>query len=641
MNDSEKSREPLLLELAELRNRLADPEASKNHDRYRTLAESTTDIVYVLDIDCVLLYANRSAAECIGISQEALVGKKQTDLFPPDMARQHHEHIRQIFETGEAGERDELFRFGPKELWLNVRSIPLKDEQGRVVSVMGVCRDITDRKLAERELTKNKAILQAVIDCLPFDFFALGNDGRYFIQNAMSKKYWGDTIGKRPEDICANKEDLAIWLDNNRRAFCGEKVEGDVSLTYQGEKRFFHNIVTPIRSGETKYGILGLNIDITERKQAEEALRKTHDELEGRVKQRTAELSKTNEALSRSEERFRSYFEQGLMGMAVSAHDKRWVEINDRLCEILGYRRDELLQIKYTDLMHPGDLKASNKVYQGLMSGEIDHCTAERRYIRKDGNVVYLTTFAKCFHSPDGKADHIFALFEDVTQNKKAQQALQKEHRTLKHLLQSSDHERQLIAYEIHDGLAQQLAGAIMQFQIFDHLSETKSCEAAKAYNAGVTMLHQAHFESRRLIHGVRPPILDESGVIEAVAHLVHEEGRQKGPKIEFQSRVVFDRLSPILENAIYRIIQEALTNARLHSKSKKVRVGILQKDEHVRINIRDWGIGFSPDEVKENCYGLEGIRERARLLGGKCAIRTAIGKGTQVAVELPLVERD
>ena len=303
--------------------------------------------------------------------------------------------------------------------------------------------------------------------------------------------------------------------------------------------------------------------------------------------------------------------------------------------------RNELLQKKYSDLMHPGDLKAGNKTYQALIAGEIDHCTVERRYIRKDGNVVYLTVFAKCFRSPDGKVDHILALFEDVTQHKKAQQALQKEHRTLKHLLQSSDHERQLIAYEIHDGLAQQLAGAIMQFQIFDHLKETKPGEAGKAYNAGVAMLHQGHFEARRLIHGVRPPILDESGVVEAIAHLVHEESRQKGPKIEFQSRVDFDRLAPILENAIYRIIQEALTNARIHSKSKKVRVGLLQKNGHVRIEIRDWGIGFSPDDIKENCYGLEGIRERARLLGGRCGIRTVIGKGTQITVELPLAGRD
>ena len=85
-----------------------------------------------------------------------------------------------------------------------------------------------------------------------------------------------------------------------------------------------------------------------------------------------------------------------------------------------------------------------------------------------------------------------------------------------------------------------------------------------------MTMLRQGHFEARRLIAGVRPPILDESGVVEAISHLVHEESRDKAPKIEYRSRVDFDRLEPTLENAVYRIAQEALANACKHSTERK-----------------------------------------------------------------------
>ena len=208
-------------------------------------------------------------------------------------------------------------------------------------------------------------------------------------------------------------------------------------------------------------------------------------------------------------------------------------------------------------------------------------------------------------------------------------------------MLRASDNERQLIAYEIHDGLAQQLAGAIMQFQAFDHLKDKNPKEAAKAFDAGMTMLRQGHFETRRLIAGVRPPILDEEGVVEAVAHLVHELGRDKGPKIENHSRVDFDRLDPTLENAIYRIAQEALTNACKHSKSERISVSLLQREDRLRIEIRDWGVGFDPKTVPKNHFGLEGIRQRARLLGGKCRIRSKAGKGTRVIVELPVVPRD
>jgi two-component system sensor histidine kinase DegS len=231
--------------------------------------------------------------------------------------------------------------------------------------------------------------------------------------------------------------------------------------------------------------------------------------------------------------------------------------------------------------------------------------------------------------------------FRDITERTRAQEALQKEHRTLKHLLQSSDHERQTIAYEIHDGLAQYLAGAIMQFEVYRYLMDSKPNEATKAYEGAMTLLHQSHFEARRLIAGVRPPVLDEAGVVEAIAHLINEHNLEKGPQIEFRSQVKFSRLVPILENAIYRICQESLANACQHSQSEKVRVSLVQWNDRIQIDIQDWGLGFNPKKVKGDCYGLAGIRERARLLNGKCRIQSELGKGTRIKVELPLMERE
>ena len=173
------------------------------------------------------------------------------------------------------------------------------------------------------------------------------------------------------------------------------------------------------------------------------------------------------------------------------------------------------------------------------------------------------------------------------------------------------------------------------------NLKDAKPDEAAKAFDAGTTMLRQSHFEARRLISGVRPPILDESGVVAAIAHLANDQGLERGPKVEFQSNVKFNRLVPVLENAIYRIAQEGLTNACKHSKSPRVQIRLLQKDDRLRIEIRDWGIGFDPKARCENRFGLEGIRERARLLGGLCRVQSKPGRGSCITVELPLLERD
>jgi signal transduction histidine kinase len=159
-------------------------------------------------------------------------------------------------------------------------------------------------------------------------------------------------------------------------------------------------------------------------------------------------------------------------------------------------------------------------------------------------------------------------------------------------------------------------------------------------FDEGLDLVRRGHAEARRLISGVRPPILDEAGVMAAILHLVNERGLQQKPKIKVQSRVRFARLVPILENAVYRIVQEGLNNACKHSQTERVRLRLWQRGGRLRIEIRDWGVGFDATLAHDNRYGLAGIRQRARLLGGKFRIRSEPGKGTLVIVEVPIVER-
>ena len=152
--------------------------------------------------------------------------------------------------------------------------------------------------------------------------------------------------------------------------------------------------------------------------------------------------------------------------------------------------------------------------------------------------------------------------------------------------------------------------------------------------------MRRAHAESRRLISEVRPPVMDEDGIATAISELVGEQRRRGGPKIEFHSSVRFGRLPAILENTLYRIVQEALTNACKHSQSKNVTVTLAQEGHDVRLEVRDWGIGFDPETVEKGHFGLEGIRQRVRLLGGRLTIENAPHCGTAIRVVVPLVER-
>ncbi len=138
----------------------------------------------------------------------------------------------------------------------------------------------------------------------------------------------------------------------------------------------------------------------------------------------------------------------------------------------------------------------------------------------------------------------------------------------------------------------------------------------------------------------LRTPVLDKFGVAEAIEDVAAQLRLAPGaPEIECHLDVKFTRLEPTLENSLFRIAQEAMTNACRHSQSEKVRVKLTQKDDQVTLEVRDWGIGFDQDKVQENRFGLEGIRERSRILGGKLGIKSEPGKGTIVRAKFPVTE--
>jgi signal transduction histidine kinase len=212
----------------------------------------------------------------------------------------------------------------------------------------------------------------------------------------------------------------------------------------------------------------------------------------------------------------------------------------------------------------------------------------------------------------------------------------------LEQWLELSEGERQLVAFEIHDGFVQQATGALMHLQAFRDLHDPESEEARKAFDSAIGLLEESLREARRLMAGLRPPVLEEAGVVAAMDDLVRDANQREEAQIDFSHAVHFDRLSSVLETTIFRIAQEGLTNACRHSQSAKVQISLVQDGERIHLEVQDWGVGFDPEAVDPSRFGLRGIRERARLLGGRALIETSPGQGTRLAVELPLErERD
>lgn len=227
-------------------------------------------------------------------------------------------------------------------------------------------------------------------------------------------------------------------------------------------------------------------------------------------------------------------------------------------------------------------------------------------------------------------------LQKEVAERKQVEQYLEKERQRLEQLQLAQERDRKLIAYEIHDGLAQQLTAAIMKFDAFRQMYQPESEHARATFTEGFQLLKDCLAETRRLISGLRPPVLDDSGLVAAIEYLIEEHRDDTGPEIEFAHDVQFERLTPVLETALFRIIQESLTNACRHSGSDKIQVRLTRKNNRVRVEVQDWGRGFEKNTVKKGHFGLQSIYERAKLLDGHAAIKTAPGKGTLVTAELP-----
>lgn len=233
----------------------------------------------------------------------------------------------------------------------------------------------------------------------------------------------------------------------------------------------------------------------------------------------------------------------------------------------------------------------------------------------------------------DGRAVAAMVFADSIRTLKASEEALQKERVVLRRLIDIQERERQLVSYEIHDGLAQYIAGAIMHFEAQQHALKGR---VPREFEQGMRLLRAAADESRRLIAGLRPPALDELGIVDAIESLV-ADARIEIPRVDFVHDLPAERLPVALETVIFRVVQESLTNARRHSRAKSAEVRVEHVPGGVHVLVRDDGRGFKPAASQDRHFGLEGIRQRCRLFGASPTIVSAPRRGTTVEVTLPL----
>ncbi len=274
----------------------------KSGDFLYSLIRNSTDIITILKQDGTILYQSPSIQRLLGYTENELVGTNAFQLVHPDDLPAVIDAFQRVSDNP-GGMLTTSYRIRHKDGgWRIFESTG--SNQMRNKSIRGIVvnsRDVTERAQAEESLRVREVQLSTLVESLPFELFGIGRDGRYFLQNEVCRRHWGDFIGKKPEEVADDENTLNIWLDNNRHAFAGETVRGEIELMIGGEKRYLYNIISPILNKGEVDGIVGFNIDITERRRTSEELNKYRQHLEEIVAERTKELSLLHDQLRQSQ----------------------------------------------------------------------------------------------------------------------------------------------------------------------------------------------------------------------------------------------------------------------------------------------------------------------------------------------------
>lgn len=239
---------------------------------------------------------------------------------------------------------------------------------------------------------------------------------------------WTDLLGKTDYDVFP-EEYADHYYSLEKQVFAGFPVAHRIqeTLDNDGKKGWVDNRKYPI-FGENKeiIGLFGIARDITESKEAQESLKKSQTHLENEIDNRTLELKN-------SLQRFKSYFELPLIGVAITSPEKGWIEVNQKLCDLLGYKQTELFSMTWEQLTHPEDLMKDVAQFNKVLSNKIEGYTLDKRFIRKDGFVIYTEISVRCVRKPDGKVDYFVALINDISERIKAEKKVKETQEQLIH----------------------------------------------------------------------------------------------------------------------------------------------------------------------------------------------------------------
>ena len=464
------------------------------------------------------------------------------------------------------------------------------------------------------DLKASRQTVQAVLDAATESMFLLDSRGTVLALNQTTAKRLGksvdELIGRCMFDF------LPPNVAQARRARLREVVRSGQAVQFADERqgRLIEQRFFPVLDEHGKVvRVVVYGQDITDGKAAEESVRA-------------------------SENRYRSLFERVPVGLYRTTPDGQILEANPALVHMLGYPNQEaLLAIKSTD----GYVDPKERLqWQDRINREEALSSFETRWRRRGGGFVWVRESARVIRDDKGQILYYEGAVEDMTNQKRIEEALREASRRLR---RAQEEERRHLALELHDSTAQKLAALTMNLGRLEDMIDGNSTAVRRLIADTLPLAKDCMKEVQTISYLLHPELLEELGLPAACRSFVRGFSKRSGVRVKLVLPDDLGRLPADAELALFRVVQEGLSNIHRHSGSKTASIRLTHNPGRVVLKLSDRGRGIPPPMLQDVLQrfagpglGLLGMRERLDQLGGRLEIESGV-KGTTLRATLPL----
>ncbi|MBI9052896.1 MAG: PAS domain S-box protein [Bacteroidales bacterium] len=605
-----------------------EKELQESEEKLRNIFENSTNLFYSHTADHILTYISPQVKQILGCSQEdAMVNWTNFTSNNPINDIGFYNTVKAI-ETGKQQPpyELELIHKSGRKVMTEVREAPVV-KKGKTVSIVGALTDITECKKTEERLNQSLSILRSTLESTADGILVVNNDGKWTSFNQKFIKMWNiskDLIDsgddKKAVDSILTQLKYPEFFINKVKELYAHPEEYSIDVIEKMDGRIFERYSQPQHNNEKIVGRVWSFRDITEQKMTEKALRESEKNL--------SMIYKTTTNI--------------LFQIGVEPNDcYRFLMVNKAFLTSVGLREEQIIG-KITNEVIP-------KFSINLVHSKYKEAIRKKKTVQWEETSKYPTgdKFGIVSVSPifdeNGKCVYLIGSVNDYTERRMVELQLNKSNKKLRemtlHMQEVIENERMKIALDLHDDLGQKLTALNMDLSWLKGRTIKDIPQLSDKLNEMTDLLNSTIQDVQKIATELRPSILDDLGLIPAIEWLLKEYKSKAKLKYQFnispQGLVIKKRLTV----AIFRIIQEALTNVVRHANATLVKVDIIKENKLLSIAIEDNGKGITKRNIEDSkSFGLMGIKERANVFKGEVKISVEPNKGTKLKVKIPYV---